>query len=312
MGPDEYHDGYPEADVPGLDNNAYTNVMTVWVVSRALEILGLLPDQQAQELQSHLRLTTSDLDRWSDIARKMRVCFQGDGVIEQFEGYDRLEELDWLDYQERYGDIQRLDRILEAEGDSTNRYKVSKQADVLMILYLLSATEIREIFHRLGYPFDPDEDMRANVEYYLARTSHGSTLSWVVHSWVLARLDRRRSWELFLQALRSDISDIQGGTTHEGIHLGAMAGTVDLIQRCYGGVEARGDVLWFDPALPEELPDLRFLLHYRGHRVDVVIARDRLQVLVLPALAPPIRVGFDGEVVELGGGASKEWPLAPA
>jgi alpha,alpha-trehalase len=88
-----------------------------------------------------------------------------------------------------------------------------------------------------------------------------------------------------------------------------MAGTVDLIQRCYGGVEARGDVLWFDPALPEELPDLRFLLHYRGHRVDVVIARDRLQVLVLPALAPPIRVGFDGEVVELGGGASKEWPL---
>jgi alpha,alpha-trehalase len=309
MGPDEYHDGYPGADVPGLDNNAYTNVMTVWVVSRALEILGLLPDQQAQELQAHLRLTTNDLDRWNDIARKMRVCFQGDGVIEQFEGYERLEELDWLDYQERYGDIQRLDRILEAEGDSTNRYKVSKQADVLMILYLLSATEIREIFHRLGYPFDPDEDMRANVEYYLARTSHGSTLSWVVHSWVLARLDRRRSWELFLQALRSDIADIQGGTTHEGIHLGAMAGTVDLIQRCYGGVEARGDVLWFDPALPEELPDLRFLLHYRGHRVDVVIARDRLQVLVLPALAPPIRVGFGSEVVELGGGASKEWPL---
>jgi alpha,alpha-trehalase len=311
MGPDEYHDGYPGADVPGLDNNAYTNVMTVWVVSRALEILGLLPDQQAQELQAHLRLTTNELDRWNDIARKMRVCFQGDGVIEQFEGYERLEELDWLDYQERYGDIQRLDRILEAESDSTNRYKVSKQADVLMILYLLSATEVREIFHRLGYPFDPDEDMRANVEYYLARTSHGSTLSWVVHSWVLARLDRRRSWELFLQALRSDIADIQGGTTHEGIHLGAMAGTVDLIQRCYGGVEARGDVLWFDPALPEELPDLRFLLHYRGHRVDVVIARDRLQVLVLPALAPPIRVGFDGEVVELGGGASKEWPLSP-
>ena len=48
MGPDEYHDGYPGAERPGLDNNAYTNVMTVWVVSRALEILGLLPDQQAQ------------------------------------------------------------------------------------------------------------------------------------------------------------------------------------------------------------------------------------------------------------------------
>ncbi len=310
MGPDEYHDGYPGTEVPGLDNNAYTNVMTVWVVCRALEILYLLPDHQARELLDQLGLTTDELDRWDDVSRRMRVCFHDDGVISQFEGYDRLRELDWLDYQERYGDIQRLDGILEAEGDSTNHYKVSKQADVLMIFYLLSAVEVREIFHRLGYPFDSAKDTRANVEYYLAHTSHGSTLSWVVHSWVLARLDRRRSWELLLQALRSDIADIQGGTTHEGIHLGAMAGTVDLIQRCYGGVEARGDVLWLDPALPDELPALRFLLHYRGHRVDVVIARDRLQVVVLPALAPPIRVGFDGEVVELGGGASKEWPLA--
>jgi trehalose/maltose hydrolase-like predicted phosphorylase len=310
MGPDEYHDGYPGADAPGLDNNAYTNVMTVWVVCRTLEMLDLLPDHHARELWDQLGLTTDELERWEDVSRKMRVCFH-DGVISQFEGYDRLEELDWLDYQERYGDIQRLDRILEAEGDSTNRYKLSKQADVLMIFYLLSVPEIRGIFHRLGYPFDPETDPRANVEYYLARTSHGSTLSWVVHSWVLSRLDRRRSWELFLQALRSDLADIQGGTTHEGIHLGAMAGTVDLIQRCYGGVEARGDVLWLDPALPDELPTLRFLLHYRGHRVDVVVARDRLQVAVLPALAPPIRVGFDGEVVELGGGGSKEWPLPP-
>jgi alpha,alpha-trehalase len=310
MGPDEYHDAYPDAEVAGLDNNAYTNVMAAWVICRALDILDLLPDHQGRELSDQLGLTARELDRWDDVSRKLRVCFHGDGIISQFEGYDSLEELDWLDYQERYGDIQRLDRILEAEGDSTNRYKVSKQADALMIFYLLSPVEVREIFRGLGYPFDPAQDIRANVEYYLARTSHGSTLSWVVHSWVLARLDRRRSWELFLQALRSDIADIQGGTTHEGIHLGAMAGTVDLIQRCYGGVEARGDVLWFDPALPEELPELGFLLHYRGHRVDVAISRDRLRVFVLPALAPPIRVGFDGEVVELGGGAAKEWELA--
>jgi alpha,alpha-trehalase len=310
MGPDEYHDGYPGAGWPGLDNNAYTNVMTAWVVCRALEILEILPDRHARELWDQFGLTTDELDRWDHVSRKLRVCFH-DGVISQFEGYERLGELDWLDYQERYGDIQRLDRILEAEGDSTNRYKVSKQADVLMLFYLLSAADVGQVFDRLGYPFDPDNDPHANVEYYLARTSHGSTLSWVVHSWVLARLDRRRSWDLFLHALRSDIDDIQGGTTHEGIHLGAMAGTVDLVQRCYGGVDARGDVLWLDPALPDELHTLRSQVHYRGHRVELVIARDRLEVAVLPALAPPIRVGFDGEVVEMGGGTYKEWPLPP-
>lgn len=63
-----------------------------------------------------------------------------------------------------------------------------------------------------------------NVDYYLARTSHGSTLSQAVHSWVLARSDRPRSWHLFQQAIDSDIDDIQGGTTPEGIHVGAMAG----------------------------------------------------------------------------------------
>lgn len=39
MGPDEFHDGYPDAPTPGLRNNAYTNVMTVWVLLRARALL---------------------------------------------------------------------------------------------------------------------------------------------------------------------------------------------------------------------------------------------------------------------------------
>ena len=69
----------------------------------------------------------------------------------------------------------------------------------------------------------------------MARTSHGSTLSKVVHAWVLVRSDRERAWELFTEALASDLLDLQGGTTPEGVHLGAMAGTVDLVQRAFTG-----------------------------------------------------------------------------
>jgi trehalose/maltose hydrolase-like predicted phosphorylase len=71
--------------------------------------------------------------------------------------------------------------------------------------------------------------------------------------------------------LKSDLADAQGGRTLEGIHLGAMAGTVDLLQRGYSGLEPRGDVLWFNPALPEELQVLEFEVHYRGHRLAVRI-----------------------------------------
>ena len=84
----------------------------------------------------------------------------------------------------------------------------------------------QSLLDRLGYRLEPDAIPR-NVNYYLERTSHGSTLSGVVNAWVLARSDRTRSWRFFAEALASDLHDVQGGTTAEGIHLGAMAGTVD-------------------------------------------------------------------------------------
>ena len=135
----------------------------------------------------------------------MYVPFHDDGIISQFEGYDALAELDWAAYRRRYGDIQRLDLILEAEGDSPNRYKLSKQADVVMLFYLFSADELGELFARLGYPFNHDT-IPNNVNYYVARTSYGSTLCRVVYSWVLARSDRPRSMAFFAEALQSDVS----------------------------------------------------------------------------------------------------------
>ncbi|MBW3561299.1 MAG: glycoside hydrolase family 65 protein [Actinobacteria bacterium] len=296
MGPDEYHEKYPDApeDDAGLDDNAYTNVMTVWVLMRTREVIDGMAPAHREELVEQLGLRREELDHWDDITRKMYVPFHGDRIISQFEGYEDLEELDWDAYRERYGDIQRMDRILKAEEDTPDRYKLSKQADVLMLFYLLSEELLAELFERLGYGFD-DQMIDRNVDYYLERTSHGSTLSRVVHSWVLTRLDRERSWEFFADALESDVSDIQGGTTEEGIHLGAMSGTVDLVQRAYGGVIVRDGVLRFDPALPRELHALGFSLHFRGHRMDVRITPDRLEIHNRPSNAEPVRIAIRGD-----------------
>jgi alpha,alpha-trehalase len=289
MGPDEYHDAYPDAASPGLNNNAYTNVMAVWVLTHALEILQTLSEDRACELCEKLQINQEEKDLWRDISCKMRLVFHGDGIISQFEDYDRLKELDWEGYRQKYDNIQRLDRILEAEGDSVNRYKASKQADVLMLFYLFSSDELREIFDQLGYPFEY-ETIPKNIEYYLKRTSHGSTLSWVAHSWVMARSDRAGSWKLFREALKSDICEIQGGTTAEGIHLGAMAGTVDLMSRAYTGIELRGDILRFNPCLPEELQCFNMQIRYRGHTLDLEITQERLKVSTIRAAEKPIKV----------------------
>ena len=309
MGPDEYHDGYPGRDKPGLDNNAYTNVMAAWVLCRALEALELLPDHRRAELAERLGLAREELDRWDEVSRKLHIPFHDGDIISQFEGYGDLDELDWDGLRRRHGDIRRLDRILEADGDTPNRYKASKQADVLMLFYLLSAEELRGLLDRLGYRLEPAA-IRRTVEYYLKRTSHGSTLSGVVNAWVLARSDRPQSWRFFTEALASDLHDVQGGTTAEGIHLGAMAGTVDLVQRCYTGLETRQDVLWLNPSLPEELDGLDFDVRYRGHwGINLHLTPTMLRVRLAASDAAPIRVGVNGQVVELSPGSMHEFPL---
>jgi alpha,alpha-trehalase len=313
MGPDEYHDAYPGAATAGLDNNAYTNVMAVWVFCRALDLLELLPSDRSDELRQRLSLTAEEVERWEDLSRKMRLVFHEDGILSQFEGYEQLEEFDWESYRSRYGDISRLDRILESEGDTPNRYKISKQADVLMLFYLLSAEELGEIFERLGYEFDAETIPRA-IDYYLDRTSHGSTLSRVVHAWVLARSDRSRSWDFYLEALESDVSDVQGGTTAEGIHLGAMVGTLDLLQRCYTGLEVREDVLWLNPQLPTGLRRLVFTVLYRGQLIELEFEDEGVTIASQTSTGAPIAIGIQGTVTELRAGARLELsaPASPA
>jgi alpha,alpha-trehalase len=137
------------------------------------------------------------------------------------------------------------------------------------------------------------------MAYYLRRTSHGSSLSRVVHSWVMARSDRKRALELFREGLKVDMTDTQSGTTPEGIHLGAMAGTVDLIQRGHTGIETRGDTLYFNPRLPAELKKLSLCIYYRGHSLDISITRERLKVSSRPGKAPPIKLGLKGKTQRL-------------
>lgn len=306
MGPDEFHDRYPWRQEPGLNNNAYTNVMAAWVLQRAIEVLDLVGVERRQELEILLGLNADEVARWDDISRHMRIVYLADEIVAQFEGYDRLEELDWDAYREKYGDIQRLDRILEAEGDTVTRYKASKQADMLMLFYLFSYNELRELFGMLGYPFSP-EAIAKNIDYYIRRTSNGSTLSRMVHSWVLARGDRTRSWSLLVQAQESDVADIQGGTTAEGIHLGAMAGTVDLIQRGQTALEFRDDALWISPCVPEELQGLHMKVLYRGFWLYLDIGCNRLTASAPYGWAGPERIGVRNQLHSFKAGDTLEF-----
>ncbi|MDX6677295.1 MAG: hypothetical protein QOE31_1347 [Solirubrobacteraceae bacterium] len=301
MGPDEFHEKYPGAAESGLRNNAYTNFMVAWICEQAQVVLGLLTGRRRDTLRAKIGLSDEEIARWGEMSRKMYIPFHDDGIISQFEGYDELEELDWDDYRAKHDNIQRLDRILRAEGDDPDRYKLAKQADTVLLFFLFSPEEIRRLFARLGYDWGPDSAAR-NIDYYDQRTSHGSTLSYIAHAGVLAGIDPEHSWERFLVALESDVGDVQGGTTKEGIHLGVMAGTLDLVQRLYTGAEIRDGVLYFAPTLTDRLDGMSFPMQVRGTPIRVTVRRDELTIVITGGFSRPIKVGIGDDVREVGAG----------
>src|SRR5690606_9836986 len=158
--------------------------------------------------------------------------------------------------------------------------------------------------------FDP-EIIPTTIDYYLQRTSHGSTLSGVVHAWVLARSERTGSWPPFLQALRRDIDDSQGRTTAAGVHVGAMAGTVDILLSCYTGLVLHGDELRFHPILPDEVTRLSFELRYRGHSLSIDVTRRAMTVSSAPVEAGEIAITVRDHSFVLQPGERRSVPLAP-
>jgi trehalose/maltose hydrolase-like predicted phosphorylase len=241
----------------------------------------------------------------------MYVPFLADGVISEFEGWENLEDLDWDAYRRKYGNIQRLDRILRAEGKDADRYKVAKQADAVMLFYLFRQDELRRIFERLGYSYTP-ETLRKTVTYYDARTSYGSTLSFLVFAAVFAEFDLAASWQRYMVALESDVGDVQGGTTAEGIHIGLMAGTLGLLQRSYLGEAIRDGVLIFAPKAVDRLRDLTFPIYFQGLPIEVALQGNRLRVdVAVDSLNPSrsVAVGVGDEIREIRSGETHTFNL---
>ncbi|MCA9407793.1 MAG: glycoside hydrolase family 65 protein [Candidatus Omnitrophica bacterium] len=299
MGPDEFHEKYPGANKGGLKNNAYTNIMVVWILEKALYIIDkILTEEERNALLLKVEVSQEEVARWREMILKMAIPMDKQGLIHQFEGYMDLEELDWEEYRNKYDNIHRIDRILKAEGLSPDSYKVSKQADVLMLFYVLNIHELKDIFKRLGYPFSK-EIMRKNFRYYFDRTSHGSTLSMVVHAYVADLLDiKENSYEYFIESLKSDIYDSQGGTTQEGIHAGVMGGTIDLFLRNYGGLNILEDRICLDPKLPKHWKKIKFSVRYKNIWFYVVVFKDAVtitaeplkEISLLPTTKIPIEV----------------------
>ena len=276
MGPDEFHEAYPGKEEGGLNNNAYTNIMTAWMWDQIQSLSAQLNSDRLKNLMDRIAFPANEFNQWNTIAQQLKLDVSND-IIAQFEGYFELKELDWDFYKKKYGNIHRMDRVLKAEGESPDDYKVAKQADLLMTFYNLHAAEVNAVLEKMGYKLS-ESYVQKNLDYYLQRTSHGSTLSRVVHAYLASQLKNfDLSWKMYDEAVQSDYNDIQGGTTAEGIHTGVMAGTVWILVSTFAGVEF-GDTLKIDPQLPKHWKELSFGFTYKNTRLNLQISQNGIEI----------------------------------
>ncbi len=301
MGPDEFHEKLPKSKKPGFRDNAYTNILIIWTILKTQRAFSLIPKEQTLRILKKLKITRKNLKTWEDITKKMNLVINRKGVISQFEGYFKLKELNWSYYRKKYRNIKRMDRILKAEGKSPDEYKVAKQADALMAFYLIPFFEIEDIFKRLGYRMNRSI-LAKNYDYYIKRTSHGSTLSEVVHCYLANFLGKKsESWSLFQKVLESDIYDTQGGTTPEGIHAGVMGGSIDMITRGFCGVRPLEDRIKISPNPSQKLSQISYNFHYQGCQVFVTLKNKFITIYIKGRKAKPrfVQVEISGKLYSL-------------
>jgi trehalose/maltose hydrolase-like predicted phosphorylase len=299
MGPDEFHEEHKKSPGGGLKDNAYTNIMVAWLFVKAIQILDKLSEKSKNEISSKINLSNDELESWKTISKNLNIPLSEEGIIEQFDGYFELKELDWDAYREKYKNIYRLDRILKAEGKSPDDYKLAKQADTLMTFYNIDEEDVTGILNNTDKNI-PEDYLKKNYEYYLNRTSHGSTLSRVVHAY-LANLfgNKEEGNKLYFEALQSDYTDIQGGTTAEGIHAGVMGGTVLMAITTFAGVNLKTKYLKINPSLPKTWNSLKFNFWYKKNHYAIDISQNQLIIKINSKITKEVEIEFSNKKIIL-------------
>jgi beta-phosphoglucomutase len=248
IGTDEYHEH--------VSNNTFTNRMVQWHLEKALLVLEWLQNQhpdKASELENKLQVTLERQARWRDIISNIWILYDPETrIIEQFEGFFNLEDLNLAEWEPRTRSMQA---ILGIEGAS--KRQVLKQPDVLMLLYLMRETP--------GFYSDL-ETLQANWDYYAPRTdiTYGSSLGPAIHAALASYLNQpAEAYDRFMQAALVDLEDTRRNAK-EGIHAASTGGIWQAIVFGFAGIRTSNSHPHAKPHLPSGWTRVKFKLQWRG------------------------------------------------
>ena len=227
-GPDEYN--------TVVNNNLYTNLMARENLWYAVETIGALSANDPQRFASLVRdtgLRPDEIDAWRQAADRMYLPYdERDGVHLQDDSFK--DKQDW-DFDSTPAEKYPL--LLHYHPLVIYRYRVVKQADVVLAMFLL------------GHEFSHDQKRR-NFVYYDRLTTRDSSLSCSIESIIAAEVgEMDKAFSYSIDAGLMDLADV-AGNVQDGCHVASMGGFWMTLIYGFAGMRDAGGRISFAPKVP--------------------------------------------------------------
>jgi hypothetical glycosyl hydrolase len=257
IGPDEYKEH--------VNNDAFTNYTAHWCIENAIHYYHLLKSGKP-EIFSRLESILNLESEIKELKEKLPLIYlpqpNENNIIPQDDTYLTLKDIDLTKYknQEHIGSL-----FLDYSLSQVGKMQVSKQASVVMLMYLLEHKFSREV-------------KQANYNYYESRTLHDSSLSFSTHSILANDMGNTDlAYSLYRQAATIDLGMNMKSSDH-GIHGASLGGVWQIIVCGFGGVRMISGKLRIEPKLPKEITQITYPLYWKGNLLEVTVNHDILHV----------------------------------
>ncbi len=266
VGPDEYKEH--------VDDNAFTNYMAKWTIDKALEYAREIQAEKPKlfaALSEKLGLAER-LEDWEEKSGRIFLTRPNEQkVLPQDSTYLTLRDIDLTKYkkQAHVGGIYK-----DYNQEQITKIQVSKQADVMVLFYLLEEKFSQEV-------------KKASWDYYEPRCLHDSSLSLSTHSVLASDIgDPELGYRMFRKACLIDLDNANPHSSDAGIHAASYGGLWQCAVYGFGGLRMLGGKLRISPALPRAWNRLRYGIQWKGQRLDVTVTKKSLRIVNETGSAP--------------------------
>ncbi|MCX7656824.1 MAG: glycoside hydrolase family 65 protein, partial [Treponemataceae bacterium] len=257
-GPDEYHER--------VNNNVFTNKLVYFTFEVALDFCTFLKEKDESFLMSLFEKTkiAQYLPLLQEVKENLYIPSPNDyGVIEQFDGYFKLEDIPICELRKRVIDPKEY---WGGPNGIASFTQVIKQADVITMLYLFKEDYSCYV-------------KKANLQYYEPRTEHGSSLSASMHALLFCDIGETEKALLYFKKtaeidLTGDSKQFAGLVYIGGTHPAANGGTWLSVVYGFCGFSVKDGKIHLKPCLPNHWKKIVFTTYLHGEKYTISVTSE--------------------------------------